>query len=88
MIVASSLEPWPWPSRFSKVVHTLVRMPPEVGVLLFGFSEWREWGGEHTFPWSDVFFEDHGDRVDWMEVEVLSDLGILEGLDVLFLNWR
>ena len=45
-------------------------------------------GGEHTFPWSDVFFEDHGDRVDWMEVEVLSDLGILEGLDVLFLNWR
>ena len=44
--------------------------------------------GEHTFPWSDVFFEDHGDSVYGMKVEVSSDLWILESLDVLDLSWR
>lgn len=44
--------------------------------------------GEHTFPWSDVFFEDHSDGVNGMKVEVSSDLWILESLDVLGLSWR
>lgn len=27
--VVSNLAPWPWPSRFSKEVQTVVRIPPE-----------------------------------------------------------
>jgi hypothetical protein len=29
MTVVSNLTPCPWPSRFSKDVHTVVRIPPE-----------------------------------------------------------
>jgi hypothetical protein len=32
MAVVSSLQPWPWESRFSKVVQTVVRMPPATHV--------------------------------------------------------
>ena len=49
MIVASSLEPWPLPSRFSKVVQTLVRIPPKVEVLVFGSSEWEGMRGGRTY---------------------------------------
>jgi len=47
-------------------------------------------GGEDSaFPGSDVFFEDPGDDVDGMEIEVATDLPVL-GMLVggLFFEWR
>lgn len=37
MTVVSSLTPWPWPSRFSKVLQTEVRIPPRIGLVGWRF---------------------------------------------------
>lgn len=62
MEVVSTFTPWPVRERFSKVVHTEVKMPPETerklvwvwkedGIGKYGVRKERK-GGEHAFPWS------------------------------------
>lgn len=69
MQVASSLTPWPWESRFSKELQTLVRIPPGDRIISEGF-EGRNSGrsGWHTFPWFYVFGKHGADHADGMEI--------------------
>lgn len=73
MAVASILAPWPWPSRFSKDVQTVVRIPPEK------VSEAVSWkvDRELTFPWSNILREYREDDIDRVKIEISANLMIL-----------
>jgi hypothetical protein len=72
MQVASSLTPWPWPSRFSNVEHTEVKIPPVLVSKPKGKTKICL-----AFPGPHILFIHSSNQIYRMKVKIAANLFVL-----------
>lgn len=78
VVVVSSLTPWPWPSKFSKEVHTDVKIPPSYDQTTYGGAE----RFTNTFPIPNVFLVYSYNHISRVKVEIAPDLPVLRSVSL------